>query len=115
MIPTLSACEAAAAIRSGTLTSVDLVQQCIARIEELEDTVRAWTFFDPAYALHQAREADRLRSRTHRSARFMAYRWGSRIFSIQATCQPRTARFSTPDERRSKMPPQSHYCAPLAP
>ena len=60
MNPTLSACEAAAAIRSGTLTSLDLVQQCIARIEELEDTVRAWTFFDPSYALHQAREADRL-------------------------------------------------------
>jgi Asp-tRNA(Asn)/Glu-tRNA(Gln) amidotransferase A subunit family amidase len=61
MNPTLSACEAAAAMRSGTLTSVDLVQQCIARIEEREHTVQAWTFFDPAYALHQAREADRLR------------------------------------------------------
>ena len=60
MNSTLSACEAAAAIRSGTLTSLELVQQCIARIEELEDTVRAWTFFDPSYALHQAREADRL-------------------------------------------------------
>jgi Asp-tRNA(Asn)/Glu-tRNA(Gln) amidotransferase A subunit family amidase len=60
MNPTFSASEAAAAIRSGTLTSVDLVQQCIARIEEIEDTVRAWTFFDPDYALHQAREADRL-------------------------------------------------------
>ena len=29
-------------------------------IEALEDTVRAWTFFDPAHALHQAHEADRL-------------------------------------------------------
>lgn len=58
---TLSASEAAAAIRSGKLTSVDLVQQCIDRIVKLEDTVRAWTFFDPAHALRQAREADRLR------------------------------------------------------
>jgi Asp-tRNA(Asn)/Glu-tRNA(Gln) amidotransferase A subunit family amidase len=57
---TLSASEATAAIRSSTLTSVDLVQRCIARIDALEDTVRAWTFFDPAYALHQAQEADRL-------------------------------------------------------
>jgi Asp-tRNA(Asn)/Glu-tRNA(Gln) amidotransferase A subunit family amidase len=61
MTQTLRACEAAAAIRSGSLTSVDLVQQCIARIEELEETVRAWAFFDPAYALRQAHEADRLR------------------------------------------------------
>jgi Asp-tRNA(Asn)/Glu-tRNA(Gln) amidotransferase A subunit family amidase len=57
---TLSASEAAAAIRSSNLTSVDLVQRCIARIEALEDTLRAWTFFDPAHALHQAHEADRL-------------------------------------------------------
>ncbi len=61
MRATLSASEAAAAIRSGELTSVALVQQCIDRIVKLEDTVRAWTFFDPAYALQQAREADRLR------------------------------------------------------
>ncbi len=60
MSQTLSASEAAAAIRSSNLTSVDLVQRCIARIEALEDTVRAWTFFDPAYALRQAQEADRL-------------------------------------------------------
>ena len=60
MSQTLSASEAAAAIRSSNLTSVDLVQRCIARIEALEDTVRAWTFFDPAHALHQAHEADRL-------------------------------------------------------
>jgi Asp-tRNA(Asn)/Glu-tRNA(Gln) amidotransferase A subunit family amidase len=55
-----TASEAAAAIRSGTLTSLELVEQCIARIEELEDTVQAWAFFDPSYALRQAREADRL-------------------------------------------------------
>lgn len=61
MPTTLSASEAAAAIRSGKLTSVELVQQCIDRIEALEDTVCAWTFFDPVHALRQAREADRLR------------------------------------------------------
>ena len=61
MTGALSASEAAVAIRSGKLTSVDLVQRCIARIEELEDTIRAWTFLDPAYALRQAHEADRLR------------------------------------------------------
>ncbi|MGE0007129.1 MAG: amidase [Parvibaculaceae bacterium] len=61
MSATLSASEAATAIRAGELTSVDLVQQCIDRIMKLEDGIRAWSFFDPAYALEQAREADRRR------------------------------------------------------
>jgi len=61
MPATLSASEAATAIRAGRLTSVDLVQQCIDRIVKLEDKVRAWSFFDPAYALEQARDADRRR------------------------------------------------------
>ena len=57
----LSASQAATAIRAGKLTSVDLVQQCIDTIMKLEDKVRAWSFFDPAYALEQARAADRRR------------------------------------------------------
>jgi Asp-tRNA(Asn)/Glu-tRNA(Gln) amidotransferase A subunit family amidase len=55
----LSATEAAAAIRSGALTSVQLVKDCLARIDEVESTIQAWAFLDSEYALQQAREADR--------------------------------------------------------
>lgn len=57
----LSATQAAAAIRNGECTSVELVQSCIERIQSLEDTVGAWAHFDPEYALVQARAADDLR------------------------------------------------------
>lgn len=57
----LSATQAAAAIRNGECTSVELVQSCIERIQSLEDTVGAWAHFDPEYALLQARAADDLR------------------------------------------------------
>jgi Asp-tRNA(Asn)/Glu-tRNA(Gln) amidotransferase A subunit family amidase len=61
MAATLSASEAATAIRAGKLTSVEFVQQCIDRIANQEDKICAWSFFDPSYALAQAREADRRR------------------------------------------------------
>ena len=54
----LSACEAARRIAAGTLTSVQLVEACLARIEEREPAVQAWTFLDPQHALRQARAAD---------------------------------------------------------
>lgn len=54
----LSAAQAAAAIRNGECTSEELVQSCIERIQSLEDTVGAWTHFDPEHALVQARQAD---------------------------------------------------------
>ena len=37
---------AAAAIRRGEITPVDLVEQCLARIDLFEDKVRAWVFVD---------------------------------------------------------------------
>ena len=54
----LTATEAAAAIRTGQITSVDLVRACLERIVETEETVQAWTYLDPDYALTQAKEAD---------------------------------------------------------
>jgi len=54
----LAAWEAAARIASGELSSVELVQACLDRIAERDDTVQAWTYLDPDYALSQAREAD---------------------------------------------------------
>jgi Asp-tRNA(Asn)/Glu-tRNA(Gln) amidotransferase A subunit family amidase len=58
---TLSAVRAADAIRDGHMTSEALVKACLARIDETEETVRAWAWIDPEAALEQAREADSLR------------------------------------------------------
>ncbi len=37
---------AASAIRKGELTPVDLLDQCLARIDQLEERIRAWVFVD---------------------------------------------------------------------
>ncbi|HHH38400.1 MAG TPA: amidase, partial [Sedimenticola sp.] len=57
----LSGAAAAAAIRSGETTSEELVQACLERIAALEGEIGAWEYLEPALALRQAREADRLR------------------------------------------------------
>lgn len=54
----MSAGDAAAAIRNGTVTSEELVQACLDHIDQLEDKVEAWAFLDPELALEQARKAD---------------------------------------------------------
>src|SRR2546422_10825731 len=58
---TLSASHAAQAIARGLISSVELVQACLAHIRTVEPVVQAWTFLDPDYALQQARVADGLR------------------------------------------------------
>ena len=55
----LDAHGAAAAIRAGTMTSEHLIRACLERISEREETVGAWAFIDPDYALEQARARDR--------------------------------------------------------
>lgn len=59
----LSAYAAAKGIADGTLSSETLVRSCIERIHEREGTVRAWEYFDPDYALEQARRCDSSPSR----------------------------------------------------
>jgi len=54
----MGATDAAAAIQSGEMSSEELVQDCLNRIEDLEDNVGAWQHIDPDYALQQARDAD---------------------------------------------------------
>ncbi len=54
----LTAVEAAAAIRDGNLSSEQLVEACIARIDEVDDKVEAWAYLDRDHALKQAKEAD---------------------------------------------------------
>jgi Asp-tRNA(Asn)/Glu-tRNA(Gln) amidotransferase A subunit family amidase len=57
----MNAVLAAAAIRAGKITSKELIQSCLDHIKQVEDTVQAWTYLDPDYALQQAREADEKR------------------------------------------------------
>lgn len=54
----LSACEAAAAIARGNLTSVELVESLLERVAERDEDVRAWAFLDPELVRAQARVAD---------------------------------------------------------
>jgi Asp-tRNA(Asn)/Glu-tRNA(Gln) amidotransferase A subunit family amidase len=58
---TLSAFDAAAKIREGRLSSVDLVKACLARIDATDGQIRAWTFVDREGALKRAGEMDALR------------------------------------------------------
>ena len=55
----LSAVEAARKIRDGTLSSVDLVKACLARIDETDGQLKAWTHLDAEHALSQAGEMDK--------------------------------------------------------
>jgi Asp-tRNA(Asn)/Glu-tRNA(Gln) amidotransferase A subunit family amidase len=55
---TLSATEAAEAIRERRLTSEALVRACLDRIAEREAQVQAWAHLDPEYALAQAKARD---------------------------------------------------------
>ncbi|MGN6717612.1 MAG: amidase [Candidatus Binatia bacterium] len=57
----LSAAEAAGLIRDGIISSVQLVESCLARIREVDPGVQAWAFLDPDYARAQARTADERR------------------------------------------------------
>jgi Asp-tRNA(Asn)/Glu-tRNA(Gln) amidotransferase A subunit family amidase len=63
----ISATDAAAAITAGKLSSEALVAECLERIAQREDEVRAWAFLDRELALRQARQRDReaRRSRLH--------------------------------------------------
>ena len=54
----LGAGEAARLIGAGAITSVQLVEACLARVREADERVQAWAFLDPAYALEQAQARD---------------------------------------------------------
>ncbi len=57
----LTATQAVAAIEAGEITAEELVQSCLSAIEAQEPRVQAWHYLDPAYALEQAKEADKQR------------------------------------------------------
>jgi len=55
----LTAAQAAAAIKTGALTSEALVRSCLDRIAARDPDVKAWLYVDPDYAIRQAREIDK--------------------------------------------------------
>ncbi|MSP95797.1 MAG: amidase [Betaproteobacteria bacterium] len=54
----LSASDAARAIHDGLISSEQLVDACLARIEAVEPAVQAWQYLDPKHARAQARARD---------------------------------------------------------
>ncbi len=54
----LSATEAIGKIRNGEMTSEELVQACLDRIEQVDGDIEAWAHLKPDYALDQARMLD---------------------------------------------------------
>jgi Asp-tRNA(Asn)/Glu-tRNA(Gln) amidotransferase A subunit family amidase len=53
-----SATDLAAGIKAGKITSVELVQACLDRIDASEPVVKAWVYIDAELVLAQARTAD---------------------------------------------------------
>jgi len=54
----LTATEAIAKIRGGEITSEELVQACLDRIDQVDGEIEAWAHLDRDYALEQARARD---------------------------------------------------------
>jgi len=54
----LSATDAARAIREGAISSEQLIDACLARVDAAEPAVQAWQYLDPAHARAQARARD---------------------------------------------------------
>lgn len=57
----LSAVEAIEKIRSGLISSVELVQVCLQRIEDSDEEIKAWVHLDAENALAQAEALDEIR------------------------------------------------------
>ncbi len=55
---TLGLCDAATDIREGRITSVELVEDCLARIADVDPGIGAWAHLDRDHALAQAKSLD---------------------------------------------------------
>jgi Asp-tRNA(Asn)/Glu-tRNA(Gln) amidotransferase A subunit family amidase len=54
--------ETIGALRDGTITAEEVVNSCLARIEEVDADIEAWAFLDPEHARGQARALDEARA-----------------------------------------------------
>jgi len=59
----LTAIEVREALQQGLISSMDLVNACFERIDEVEESIGAWAHLDKDLALEQARQADDFRRR----------------------------------------------------
>ncbi len=59
---TLSLVDAAESVREGRISSVELVEDCLQRVEAVDGAIQAWAFLDPEHARRQARAADEHRA-----------------------------------------------------
>jgi Asp-tRNA(Asn)/Glu-tRNA(Gln) amidotransferase A subunit family amidase len=57
----LSATQAVDKIQKGEITSEELVQACLERIDQVDGDIEAWAYLNPDYALEQARKLDIIR------------------------------------------------------
>jgi Asp-tRNA(Asn)/Glu-tRNA(Gln) amidotransferase A subunit family amidase len=57
----MTATDAAPLMRDGIISAQQLMEACLARVREVDDSVQAWAFLDPDHALAQARAADEWR------------------------------------------------------
>ena len=57
----LSATQAGEKISKGEITSEELVQACLERVEQVDGAIEAWSYLNPDYALDQARKLDIIR------------------------------------------------------
>ncbi len=61
MLFELSAIDAAQQIRSGLISSVELVKACLQRIQDSDGAIKAWVHLDAEHALAQAEALDEIR------------------------------------------------------
>ena len=60
-LESLGICQAAELLESGKVSCVDLVNDCLKRIEQFDPTIQAWAWIDTDYALRQAEALDEMR------------------------------------------------------
>jgi len=58
----LSAVQLAAMIKGGEVSSLEVVEACLTRINEREDDVQAWAHLDPDFVRKQARKMDEIKA-----------------------------------------------------
>lgn len=60
-LESLGICQAAELLRQGKHSSLDLVNDCLARVDEFDPAIQAWAWIDPEHARRQAESLDQFR------------------------------------------------------